>query len=47
MRKYQGILFAALFCFAMLLLFCNASASGGRALVVPSTAGGTGTGARV
>ena len=36
MRKYQGILFAALFCFAMLL-----------ALVVPSTAGGTGTGARV
>lgn len=41
MRKYQGILFAALFCFA------KASASGGRALVVPSTAGRTGTGARV
>ena len=40
MRKYQGILFAA-------LLFCNASASGGRALVVSSKAGGTGTGARV
>ena len=40
MKKYQGILLRLLF-------VCNASASGGRALVVPSTAGGTGTGARV
>ena len=41
MRKYQGILFAALFCFAMLLLL-----AAGLWRYRPRT-GRTGTGARV
>ena len=41
MRKYQGILFAALFCFAMLLLLAApGTGSGGETIRLLSDGGG-------